>query len=340
MKSAAEILAIIHPEQLFTGDKDTASKEYRKLCSQWHTDRNPDADPAVIAHINVLYDHAVAKLDKGEWEIPGELLIETTDGKTFKFKYKSKRENDVGVTYVSDNFVMFFVTKDNADLYAIAKKQISGLRYANDKMREEMEKFLPKIHAEHETTDHYIMVMKKTPDVFLLRDVLDFFDGKMDPKHAAWIISRLYNICCYLKYAGIVHAGISIDSVFISPQHHSAILMGNWWFSAKAESKMIALPAFTAKMINPDIITEKKAISKIDLEMVKAVGRLLLGDAHGSKLLMDKTIPASLITWLRTSTKGDAFADYDTWQNTVLIESFGKRKFVKLEVDANKIYTN
>ena len=333
-----DILSIIRPEQLFTGDKDTATLEYRKLCSKWHPDKNPGVDPKVIAHINVLFKHAIELLEKGVWEIPGVITINDVNGKTFNFKYKSKRENDIGITYIGDNFVAFFITKDNADLYAIGKKRISNLKYANDKMKQEMSRFMPSIHVEHETSEHLVMIMKKTPDMFLLRDVLEYFDNKMDPKHVAWVVSRLYNICCYLKYAKIVHNGISIDSVFISPQHHTACLLGNWWFSAEENSKLIAVPSITANIAST-LIDKKIAVGKIDLEMLRAVGLTLLGDIYGSKLLADKNIPREMLTWFRTSSSSDAFNEYETWMTKVLINSFGSRKFVKLDVDSNKIYT-
>jgi hypothetical protein len=336
--SAAQILAITTPELMFTGDVDLAKREYQKLASAWHPDKNSMADPKVLAHINVLYDQAVAKLDRGEWEIPGHLFINTVAGKTFRIKYRSKHEIDVGDMYISDNYVFFSVLKENDDLYAIAKKRINGFKYANDKMKEEVSKLLPKIHEEHETADRRIMVLKKTPDVFLLRDVLNYFNGKIEPKHVAWMVSRLYNLSCYLKYSGIVHSGISIDSVFISPEFHSALLLGDWWYSTNEGSKLVALPSISSAMIPVDIIKGKKSTYKIDLELVKSVGRHLLGDIVGSKLLMDKDIPKPLLNWLRSPSKNDAFEEYDIWQSKVLIDSFGKRRFVELNVTADEIY--
>jgi serine/threonine protein kinase len=292
----------------------------------------------VFTHINWLYEQAVKKLEWGEWEIPGQLLINTVEGKTFKFKYRSKHEIDVGDMYVGDNYVFFSVLKENDDLYEIAKRRINGFKYANDGMKEEISKLLPKIHDEHETADRRIMVVKKTPDVFLLRDVLNHFDGKMNPKHVAWIVSRLYNLVCYLKYAKIVHSGISIDSVFISPQYHSALLLGDWWYSTAEGSNLIALPSISSAMIPADIIKNKKSVFKIDLELVKSVGRHLLGDIVGSKLLTDKEIPRPLLNWLRSPSKNNAFEEYETWQKNFLIDSFGKRKFVELNVTAEQIY--
>ena len=332
------VIPVDQPEILFTGDEDEAKKEFRKLSSLWHPDRNPTADVRVLAHINILYDKAVEKLSLGVWTIPGQVMFNTIDGKCFKFKYRSHREIDVGDMYVGDNFVIYSLFKDNEDLYKNGQKRIKSFKFANDKMKDEIKRFLPEIHSELVTADRFVMVIKKTPDLLLLRDVITHFGGKLDPKHVAWVVSRIYNLTCYLKYAGIVHSGISLDSYFISPEFHSGALLGDWWYATEAGKKLTALPGVTASFCPNDVLKAKLADSKIDLEMTRAVGRELLGDIIGSKLLMDKDIPKALIMWLRSPSKGNAFDEYEKWQSKVLIDSFGKRKFVELKLVANDIY--
>ena len=162
-------------------------------------------------------------------------------------------------------------------------------------MKDEIKRFLPEIHSELVTADRFVMVIKKTPDMLLLRDVITHFGGKLDPKHVAWVVSRIYNLTCYLKYAGIVHSGISLDSYFISPEFHSGALLGDWWYATETGKKLTALPGITASFCPNDVLKAKLADEKIDLEMTRVVGRELLGDIIGSKLLMDKAIPKALI---------------------------------------------
>lgn len=336
--SESKILAIIHPEQLFTGDRDTATKEYRKLCKKWHTDLNPLVDPRVITHINVLYDKALVKLKQGIWEIPGVFTIKTIDGKKFNLSYHKKHLIDVGEMYISSGFVTFSLHKDNADLFAKGKSTIKGFKFPDDKMKTEFSRFLPEIVAEHETEDRLVMIVKKTAEVMCLADVIEFYDRKFDPKHGAWVISRLYNLACFLKFSGIVHSGISPKSIFISPEHHSVMLLGDWWYATKVNEHLVALPARTASLLSDRILTKKLATHEIDLELIRSVGREMLGDLNGSKLLMDKSLPNALVSWARSPATNDAYIEYEQWQQKVLIDSFGKRKFIKLEVNPSEVY--
>ena len=334
----AQILAISVPELMFTGEIATAKAEYRKLASKWHTDTNPGVNPKVISHINMLYDLAVKKLTSGDWVIPGLFQFETVQGKKFQLKYRRKHDIDLGEMYVGDNFVVFSVFKTDSDLVETAKKIINEFQYPNDKMRDEMSRFLPSVHDCHETSDRHVLLVKKTSDVFLLRDVIDHFGGKLDPKHAAWVISRLYNLACYLKFSGLVHCGISPMSVFISPKYHSGLLLGDWWYTTKVKQQMVALPSTTIILLTDSELKAKEAKFSFDLEAIRAIGREMLGDRHGSKLLMDKSLPKALVAWARSPATGDAFKEYDYWQSTVLIESFGKRKFVELDLSSSDIY--
>lgn len=342
MKSlTAEALLAIpvdKPELLFTADADAAKSEYRVLVSKWHPDQNPMVDENVMAHVNVIYNLAVFRLSTDTWVTPGVVEFKTVDGKKFKFKYRSTRSFELGDIFVADNLVAYSLYKDNDDLYKTAQKAIKGFKYVNDDMRKEVSRFLPEIHSELETEDRLIMLIKKTPDQLLLSDVLEHYKDKMDPKHVAWIISRLYNIACYFKYANIVHSGIILDSIFISPEFHSVSVLGGWWYSAEKGKMLNALPGVAVEFAPDDVIDSQMADPKIDMELILAVGRQLLGDIVGSKLLMDKSIPTPLVTWLRAPSKGDALADYKLWQSKILIDSFGKRAYVELKLNAKDLY--
>ena len=77
---------------------------------------------------------------------------------------------------------------------------------------------------------------------------------------------------------------------------------------------------------------------KIDAELIRAVGRELLGDGVGSKLLSDPNIPNALLNWVRTAAIGDAYKEYEEWSKKVLKDSFGERRFVELKIQASDIY--
>ena len=337
--TSSEILAVVSPEQLFTGDEDAAKLQYRTLSKIWHPDRNssPGADE-VFAHFGVLYAKGIEKLKAGTWETPGLYTFSDLRGKKFQVKYRKKHTFELGEMYIGDYSVTYMIDKSADDLFANAKKTIKGFKYANDKMKAEIARCLPEIHAENETADRFVLVVKKTPDLILLRDVLDHLGGKMDPKHVAWILNTIYNVACYLKYAKLTHNSIGLDTYFISPSKHSGALLGGWWYASDANTKIVAVPARTITYAPRNLTSNKIASPQIDSELIRATGRELLGDGAGSKLLADTSIPNAMLNWLRTPGVGDAYQEYENWAKQVLKDSFGERRFVDLKIQPSDVY--
>jgi hypothetical protein len=338
--TADDILAIPvdQPELLFTADEDTAKLEYRRLASKWHPDQNPMVDENVMARISVLHALAQFRLSTDSWVIPGVVTFKTTDGKTFNLKYRATRSFELGYIYVGENLVAYSLFKDNSDLYNNARKLIKNFKFHDDKMKSEIKKLLPEIHSELVTDDRMVMLIKKTPDQLLLSDVLDHFNGEIDPKHVAWMTSRLYNIACYLQYSKLVHAGITVDSLLISPAEHTVSLIGGWWYATDVGRKLEALPGVAVEFTPSDVIDSEIADPKIDLELLHATARQLLGDINGSKLLMNKSIPPSLVTWLRSLSSGNAMQEYKIWYEKAVIEAFGPRRFIEMKLTADDLY--
>jgi hypothetical protein len=87
------------------------------------------------------------------------------------------------------------------------------------------------------------------------------------------------------------------------------------------------------------VFKEKKAKTSYDRLAIKGVGIGCLGDSTliGSRLLMDKDIPKPFLTWLRSPSLANAIKEYEGWDKA-LESSFGKKKFIKLDVNINDVY--
>lgn len=341
--TADDILAIpeTEPERLFAApDADDIKKVVRALSMRWHTDRNTDPRAAaVFDRVQKLNAAAAGKLVAGTWETPGLLRITSTDGAKFELRYTSKASVDAGTMYVGRSSVGFDIPADNADLLENFERQIAGLTYANDAMRSEFSRYFPVIRRRVDSPVGALLIVNKTPDVLLLQDVLAHFNGKMPARHAAWVISRLLNIACYLERQGkVAHNAIGTDTVFISPQHHSSCLLGGWWFTAGLGERMLAAPQRMVLSAPPDVLQKKVGDSRTDMEMIKALGRELLGDATGVRLANDSAVPPALVDWLQLSTHQSAVATYREWQERVLIAAFGARKFVEMNITHDTLY--
>ena len=339
--SAEALLAIrpSEPERLFTGDADTAKQEFRALVSRWHPDRGPNAGAtAVFQHVNRLYVAAVRKLRGGIWQTPGLLALRATDGATYKIRYRKEHEFELGRLFVGGEIVAYVVEKEHADLFQNALQTIDRLPCANPRMAAEVGRYLPESVRHFETGDQRVLVLRKPPNLVLLRDVLDHCGGRMDACHVAWIVSSLLNVACYLDYARLAHNAILPDTCFISPSQHSGALLGGWWYAVRQGERMRAAPIAAVQYAPFDVMDRQRGDHRTDLELIRALGRELLGDATGARLAREKAAPRPMLNWLCLPAGDSAVRDYQTWMNQVLKDSFGERRFVKLDVTTEDLY--
>jgi hypothetical protein len=304
--------------------------------------------PSVLNHVISLYKQALKKVSTGEWleEIPkvedNPLKIErfeTIDGLKVQIPYMKKREFDLGQMCISETQIVFEVENQYKDLFDSAHYRMKSFKFMNEKMANEMMRYLPQPESVFKTKKSHVMILRKTPDQVLLADLIEYLGGRVVPiPHIGWILNSLYNVACYLQWSGLVHNGISPETVFVSPTKHSCMILGGWWFSKREGDKLTALPTDLIKFIPSDVIRTKTAKSKTDLELIKATGRAVLGDAVGAHLKLDKKLPEGIIKWLELPSSGEAVKDYGTWKREVILPVFGPPKFVPMKIDTQVLY--
>lgn len=339
--TAQSILAVTEsgPEHLFS-DRSRIEERYRALLMQWHPDRNRGNETEaakVSAHINVLHVAVKKKVAAGTWSRPGYFFFETTKGTKYEFKVARKAAFDLGEVLYNQQNVCFVIAQEFADLVENARKVIKSLTYPDDKMRVEMHPRLPWVKADYETQDgRQIIIMAKRPDEYLLSDVLIAAGGKFETAHVAWLMNAVYDILCYLHWAGVAHNSISPDSIFISPSMHSASLLGGWWYAKPTGARLNAMSRRAFNIAPPGMRADKKASRSLDRLMIRALGREMLGDIAG--MAMDPSVHPKMASFLRGVPDRDAFRDYATWQQSVLPACFGVRRFVKWDFNQSAIY--
>lgn len=344
-----KLLTVSSPESLYSNSLREAKLEYRSLVRRWHPDFSKDPMAAdVLAHIVFLYHRAREKILEGNWFEPIEKIEQEEPGlKKFRLHDKSIRtfENltthlfELGTMYIGTSSVIFEVHDEFEDLYRRARRQIKSLPFKNQDMAAEMSKNLPQITDEFRTEDALAMVLHKTPDQLLMADVCKHLGGVVTPiEHLGWILNVLYNIACYLEWADITHNAIAPETMFISPLRHSGMLLGGWWYSTEVGAQLHAVPERSLQFIPPDILMNRRADTRSDLELIKSIGRELLGDPLGAQLQFDTTLPNSLVQALLLPSYGSATDDYLSWKYDVLPCSFGPPKFMKLELESADLY--
>jgi hypothetical protein len=348
--TAKTLLSIHSPERLFSNSLPQAKQEYRTLACQWHPDRRKEEfAPAVFAHIVQLYRLAQTKLLDGSWDEPCEKIEAETPG-IVKFRDSdngsvrsieclSVRRFELGVMYVGSHSVAFEVRREFDDLFRNGRRAIHSLLFPDREMAAEMSRCLPEIIGSFNTAFSKVLVLRKTPDQILLADIISHYGGKVEPfEHAGWILNVLLNIACYLQWSGLSHNAIGPETFFVSPLRHSGMLLGGWWYATKEGQALTAVPDRSLGFIPPDIIADKRANARADLELIRLTGRELLGDASGFHLTFDSAAPPALVDWLQLPSAGSAVEDYQTFKHRVLPKCFGAPRFIDMKLEGKDIY--
>ena len=334
--NAAEILAIplTEPERLFFS-ADIIAARFKALAMDWHPDRGGDAK--VFAHINVLKAEAEKKAAAGIWETPGLLELRSVGGTKLILKFKKRMTVDVGEMLIGRASTAFLVKSAYKDLARNGLFRLAAKwKFPSKEIEEINRKFIPVVAAQNETPDCRVVVFVRAPNDILARDLLAHLGGKMDPRHVAWVISSLMNAACLFEYNGIAHNGITMDTVFISPEFHSAFPVGGWWYGQLLGHEVKYLPPALVRL--KGLLKDKKADGRLDREAIRTVALTLLGDASGHTLVLDKAVPKPMLTYLRMPATRTAVEDYAAWEKA-RDASFGPRKFVDLPVKGSEIYT-
>lgn len=339
--TSGDILSIPNdaPEKLYT--ITNIKYEYRVLAAGWHPDRNSNKQAEeVFKHIKLLYELAEERIEKGLWNGPSEISFTSKDNTTYRFKYRCIHELEIGKMYIGKTKLLYVIDPDFEDLFRNGIKMIGQIKYPAPKYEEQFKRQMPNIIKSVVADIGLCVIMEKTEDLVLLRDLLDYLpEHKLPIVHVAWILSTLCNLACFLEMNNIAHGAISSDTFWITPKFHSGVLLGGWFFSQFDGEQLLALPQESLSILPSNIFVDKKAKSEYDRTLIKTIGLEMLGDTSktGSMLLKDKTVPNQILSWLRGPTAKNAIEEYKRW-GKVRDDSLGPRKFVELDVDISKIY--
>lgn len=325
-------------EDIFTSLVD-AKRRYRELAMAVHPDHGGSAD--ALAKLTQLHQEMLAQAALTGWMERGKLTFRCTDGKTRSVRYRHSHAAGPGRAYQGAAILTFVLPNEHADLVEQACKIIGTQRFPTSAMQEKLTKAgAPTMLGAFHASDAPVvaLVLRAAPDLVRLDHLLAHQGGRLPAPQVAWMITRMLNLCCWLQWQRRVHHAISLDSLYVAPAAHDLHLLGGWWHCVDEGSQMpLRLPAGAVAEL-PRLVRETKvATCQTDLRLARRVARELLGDATGTSFAARKDIPRPLATWLLGPPAADAFKDFADWEK-VRENSFGERKFVKLDVTADDIY--
>jgi len=294
--SAGTLLKIKYPCDLYK--KDKLKEQFRVLSKKWYPDFNPKNKVKaneVFIHIKSLYEKGLNDINNSMWGLKSNLATFTDKLKSerkYKIRYKICHEFELGKIYVGSSSVVYLLNDKYTRLSSNGVLALRTMKFPDGK-KDEFLKYIPNTPTRVGTTDGTLIIYKKQASELLLKDVLEHYKGVLHPRSICWIISSILNTLCLLQYSNVVLNNISPTSLFISPSKHYVVLHG-WWYSVKAGKKLIGLPKRTIDFTSA-ISSKNSARILTDIELLKTLGKELLGDIYGSKLLTNKKIPKPIL---------------------------------------------
>lgn len=241
-------------------------------------------------------DESRRRLDR-LWDGAEAVSLPRRTGGPVKIRYLFHGTQDGVEIYTARRSAVFVLPPEGADRFL---ETASSLRFPAADVQG-LAAYFPTVTGRFELADgRTALSVAKAEGVFPLSAF-----GSLPPAHAAWIVSRLENLCCALAFSDLCHGGIGTESAFIDAATHEAFLLGGWWNARSASGG-----------------------GKADLLAVRKTAARVMGET-----LPDA--PAAFRDFINGPPKADAYADFAAWDK-VIEQGFGGRRFRTLDLSQLK----
>ena len=338
----------LSPWDIYSRDPTMIETEKDRLLEQFRPKDYKKIEYFILQQrIVLLYRQAIEELSGESSKFTKEVYeVIDTFGTRYSFNYIDCQEQKICKFLTTKSSVIIMIPAKYKQYYENYISKCNFRLHVNRQLWEDIKYFLPEIVKTFQTSEGNFIIILKRPnnEVYPIKKVLDYFDGALDAKIVASILTRLYKVAIYLDLRGISHNGITVENLFFSPgrfvnpgESISPIdvrvvgLYGGWFFSTFNNSiisgfpneRIIGLPK-SIKDILPDSIKDYHYGNyKIDLLAIKQVGRQLLGENIGNA-------PSAMSEWLNNnSIEKNVFEEFSAWEN-VIIDSFQQKIFVEM----------
>lgn len=252
------------------------------------------------------------------WEDADTQTFACADGSEIEINHMYSYAVRGAEVYVARKNVLYRFLSDGEALAERTRRAVAALQYPGADMRG-LAQFFPKISGGFPLADgSFLLALTKDPDEYPL-----CLFGRLSGRHAAWVISRLENLCCVLEYSGLVHPAVDAANIYVNPYMHTASLYGGWWLAAKHNA----------------VSSETGAPLKLrqNLTGLRDTAAGLLGYEKAGRVPATGEIPKPLADFINSMPKATAYDDFAYWDE-MLIKSYGERKFIKMETDDEAVY--
>ena len=251
----------------------------------------------LLSYLSALSDCSGTDETDRIWSRAESLTLYTQDGKSINIHYLFRTVRDGITLYTCRNKLIVIFSKGSADAAERFVLMISKLKYPPADLRG-LERYFPSLSGRFTLENGQIaLAFSKSEESYPLAAF-----GSLPPEHAAWIVSRLENICCVLAYSDLSHGGINMDNVLINPRTHEAFLFGGWHNALVCEGGSVK-----------------------DLMAIRETAKRVMGLHCGEA-------PTEFSNFISNPPAKSAFDDFALW-DTVIRDGFQGRRFKKLDLN-------
>ncbi len=313
-----------------------ASEEEQKrmndsLLRQYHPDICADTQARELTD-KIL---SARKLIGRKWR--KSVRVEALDGRSFGLTYGSMHDLGYAKVYSGATHQTYHYPKNPRNWPTGQTSQIPDVRfdYPTPEMEKEFSKYFAKNSTTVEAVDGRWVVVPKPEGHILLADYLTHYKGKADPAQVVWILSRLFNICCFLQMVKTIHGALGLATVCCNPMNHLVFVPGGWEFSYPSGMTPKVLPVASTEVVGESF--PPRTAELLDLILVKKLGLQLLGDSSGMVLKFDPKL-APLVRWLSgpvvEKNAIEVFVNY----SAAVDETFGPKTFRLLPLSPEEVF--
>lgn len=337
-KSAEEIMVAVRPSDIFTMDFSVIESEKEAYLDRFKPEAYNTVKNFIIAQrVILLYRQAIRILNGEEEDM--SLVISDPDGNVHSFSCEYVYDIKLGKMYVADEHVVFIIDERHESYYKNYIEKANNLPKLHKDVWKNIQYMLPDvIHHFQCLNGDFAIIVKKPCKIYPLREILNYFEGKLAPEYVASIMTRLYNFVCYLDVIGMNHNGIVLDSLFFAPGRlvregdsytvndmRIVGVYGGWFFSTDSTEKIKGLPREVYEVLPSSCKYSGFATFEVDELCIRRLAKELLGNSTNG-------VPSVLTQWINnTFVEKNSYEEYVAWEK-VRNQAFDGHRFVHMDV--------
>lgn len=344
--SEREIMSANTPFQIFSKDENLLEKEKEEYLERF----KPVAygtikNFLVTKKITLLYEEALKILSGTSPANYGTLhLEEVGTHKTYDIEYRTECEFKLGKMYITPRSVVFVTRKEYESYHNNFVTKTQRYPKPDRTIWEKVQYMVPNVvrHFKDVSGDFVIIVKKPCEEMYSLREIVEFYGGKLNPEYVSSILSRLYYFNCYMDLSNMTHNALIIDNLFFAPGKYVEEgdsftvndmrivgVYGGWFFTTFNGEKLKGMPKEVYELLTETSKFRQLSDFKADNAAIRRIARELLGDVTGKNL---EGVPTALAEWVnRKDFEQNAYEEFKRWKS-VIIKSFGAHRFVRMDI--------